>query len=137
MLAILHAPNHPSCLELGPAPDPAPAPGQVLIDVRATSLNFGEITFLAKQPTGHVAGSDAAGVVLRAAADGSGPPAGTRVVGFSPAGAWAERHAVDTDQLTTLPDVVDFASAAALPVAATTALRRSRSSARSSADGCS
>jgi len=61
--------------------------------------------------------------VLRAAADGSGPPVGTRVAGFSPAGAWAQRHAVATSQLTVLPDSVDLASAAALPTAATTALR--------------
>jgi len=124
MLAIVYAPGSPQNLRLGTVPEPEPADDQLVIAVRATSLNFGEVAYMAKrQQAGHVAGNDAAGVVLRAAADGSGPPVGTRVAGFSPAGAWAERHAVGTSQITVLPDSVDLASAAALPTAATTALR--------------
>jgi len=124
MLAIVYAPGSPQNLRLCTVPEPEPADDQLVIAVRATSLNFGEVAYMAKrQQAGHVAGNDAAGVVLRAAADGSGPPVGTRVAGFSPAGAWAERHAVRTSQLTVLPDHVDLAAAAALPTAATTALR--------------
>ncbi len=124
MLAIVYAPDSSNSLQLGPVPEPEPADDELVMAVRATSLNFGEVTFMAeRQQAGHVAGNDAAGVVLRAAADGSGPPIGTRVAGFSPAGAWAERLAVGTSQLTVLPDSVDLASAAALPTAATTALR--------------
>lgn len=126
MLAIVYAPGSPNDLQLQlrEVPEPRPAPHQLLLDVRATSLNFGEIAYLTqRQQAGHVLGNDASGVVLAAAADGSGPPVGTRVVAFSPAGAWAERHAVDTHNLTTIPDAVDFARAAALPTAATTALR--------------
>ncbi len=124
MLAIVYAPGKPGDLGLGAVPEPEPTEHQVVLDVRATSLNFGEIAFMAEhQQARHVAGSDAAGVVLRAAADGSGPPVGTRVVAFSPTGAWAERHAVGTDQLALLPGAVDLASAAALPTAGVTALR--------------
>jgi len=124
MLAIVYAPHSPNDLQLGAVPEPEPADDQLVIAVRATSLNFGEVVYMAeRQQAGHVAGNDSAGVVLRAAADGSGPPVGTRVAGFSPAGAWAQRHAVATSQLTVLPDSVDLASAAALPAAATTALR--------------
>lgn len=124
MLAIVYAPASPNGLQLGSVPEVEPAEDQVIIDVRATSLNFGEIAFMAlRQQAGHVAGNDAAGVVLQAAAAGSGPPIGTRVAAFSPAGAWAERHVVETNQLAVLPDSVDSASAAALPTAATTALR--------------
>ena len=123
MFAIVYVPDSPAKLELGSVPELEPTDDQVVIEVRATSLNFGEVTFIERQPAGHVAGNDAAGVVLQAAADGSGPPVGTRVAAFSPAGAWAERHAVGTNQLAVLPDSVDFASAAALPTAATTALR--------------
>ena len=124
MLAIVYAPHSPNTLQLGDVPEPEPANDQLVIAVGATSLNFGEVAYLAeRQQAGHVAGNDSAGVVLRAAADGSGPPVGTRVAGFSPAGAWAQRHAVATSQVTVLPDSVDLASAAALPTAATTALR--------------
>jgi NADPH:quinone reductase-like Zn-dependent oxidoreductase len=64
--------------------------------------------------------------VVAAAADGSGPPAGARVVTFGWSGAWAEQRAVDTAELAVLPDAVEFGAAAALPVAGVTALRAVR-----------
>jgi NADPH:quinone reductase-like Zn-dependent oxidoreductase len=65
-------------------------------------------------------------VVVRAAADGSGPPVGARVVGFNGSGGWAQRRAVATENLAILPDSVDFGLAAALPVAGVTALQALR-----------
>ena len=65
-------------------------------------------------------------MVLEAAADGGGPPAGARVVGFGPSGAWAQQRAMDTAELAVIPDGVDFATAAALPVVGVTALRAAR-----------
>ena len=50
--------------------------------------------------------------VAQAAADGSGPPAGTRVVGFSGEAGWAQRRAVSTDNLAPLPEFVEFDEAA-------------------------
>ncbi len=75
---------------------------------------------------GEVPGWDSAGVVARAAADGSGPPVGTRVVGFSGESGWAERRAVSTENLAELPEFVEFEEAAALPVAGVTALQALR-----------
>ena len=97
---------------------PQPAPGEALIDVRATSLNLGEVrNALTGARHGHRPGWDLAGVVAQAAADGSGPPQGSRVVGFLPSGAWARRLAVPTHAIAPLPDDVSFAQAATLPVA--------------------
>src|SRR6202008_775002 len=73
-------------------------------------------------PSGRTVGWDIAGVVERAAADGSGPPEGARVVGLVWTGGWSERAAVPTRQLAELPDAVSFEQAATLPVAGLTAL---------------
>ena len=54
---------------------------------------------------------------------GSGPPAGTRVVGLVKAGAWAQLAAIPTAWLAPVPDEVSDAQAATLPTAGMTALR--------------
>jgi len=113
----------PPHAELAEVPDPEPARDQALVDVRAVSLNRGETRRLAQLEPGSLTGWDVAGVVLDAAADGSGPAAGSRVVGMMQSGAWAERAAVRTEVLAVLPDAVSFEQASTLPVAGLTALR--------------
>jgi NADPH:quinone reductase-like Zn-dependent oxidoreductase len=71
---------------------------------------------------GDVTGWDVAGVVRQAAADGSGPKEGARVVGLVGRGAWAQLAAVPTGWLAELPENVSFEDAATLPVAGITAL---------------
>lgn len=110
-------------VEFADVAQPAPAADEALIRVEAFTPNRGE-TFLLEDPRpGLLPGKDVAGLVVQAAADGSGPSIGTRVVGHPPQGGWAEYVAVPTHSLAVLPDGIDAVRAAALPLAGITALR--------------
>ncbi|MEB8339499.1 zinc-binding dehydrogenase [Streptomyces endophyticus] len=103
--------------------EPVPSSDEALVEIRHIGLNFGELNYVDQWPAGAVHGHDAAGVVVRAASDGSGPPEGTRVaVGMAPH-AWAERVAVSPASLGTVPEGVDLADAAALGIAGVTPFR--------------
>jgi NADPH:quinone reductase-like Zn-dependent oxidoreductase len=125
MRALIHDPDAPRGLRLGEARDPAPRPSEAVVQVSASSLNFADVAFLSRRfDPGAVPGFDAAGTVVVAAE--TGPPVGSRVATFGYSGGWAERRAVDVDELAVLPDAVDFGAAAALPAAGVTALRAVR-----------
>ncbi len=126
MQALVVSPGSPSGLVLGEAPDPVPARNEALVQVENSSLNFGDVSGAAGGKPGSVPGWDAAGVVLRAAEDGSGPAEGQRVVTFGYAGGWARLRAVPAEELAIVPESVDLGVAAALPVAGVTALRALR-----------
>ena len=123
MLALVAAPDKEEKVELREVPDPEPLPNEALIAVRAISLNRGEVNRLATAVDGWRPGWDVAGEVLKAAADGSGPGQGQRVVGLSNFGGWCQRLAIPIASLAVVPDGVSLALAATLPVAGVTALR--------------
>lgn len=127
MRAIVHDPSATHGLRLTEVADPRAAPDQALVAVEAVSLNSGETRYVAEmRAPGEVPGWDAAGTVLEPAADGSGPSAGARVIGFDWAGGWAQRRAIDARELAVVPDTVGLGDAATLPCAAVTALRALR-----------
>ena len=100
-----------------------PNPSEALVRVAAISLNRGEVRRATTlDEPGARPGWDLAGTIEQSAADGTGLSEGTRVVGFLPSGAWAERVSVPTDALAELPDGVSFEQASTLPVAGLTAL---------------
>lgn len=120
--AVVVDPDAAGRLVIRPVPEPAPDRGEAIVRVQAISLNRGEVRRSGMAAAGWRPGWDLAGLVERAAADGSGPRVGTRVVGMLPEGAWAERVAVPTHALAQLPDKVTVSQAATFPVAGLTAL---------------
>jgi D-arabinose 1-dehydrogenase-like Zn-dependent alcohol dehydrogenase len=115
--AVVVTPDAPARLAVGKAPAPSPGPSEAVVRVAAVSLNPFDLRHAQSAPPGTTVGVDLAGTVLEAAPDGSGPTTGTRVIGWLPEGAWAEKVAVPTDTLAALPDGGSLTEAAALPTA--------------------
>ena len=120
--AVVVDPEAPGRLVIRSVAEPTPDRGEAIVRVHAISLNRGEVRRSGMAAAGWRPGWDLAGSVERAAADGSGPRAGARVVGLLGEGAWAERVAVPAHALAEIPDKVTFSQAATFPVAGLTAL---------------
>ncbi|MGW9111906.1 zinc-binding dehydrogenase [Microbacterium sp. NPDC055683] len=123
MQALIVDHSVPAGVRLGERAAPDAEPNQAVVAVRAVSVNFGDVVDnVDLAADGSVPGWEAAGVVVEAAADGSGPQAGTPVVTFGMTAAWAQLRSVDTCSLAVLPQGLDFGSAATIPVAGVSAL---------------
>jgi NADPH:quinone reductase-like Zn-dependent oxidoreductase len=128
----------PSVLKLEERPDPVPGPGQVLVRVRACSLNAADWhllradPFLVRlvlglfKPRHNVLGCDLAGVVEAVGPGVTRFRVGDAVMGelgSSGWGAFAERVCAPEAVLALKPGTISFGEAAAAPLAAVTALQ--------------
>ena len=118
---LLRGPGRPGSLRLGEHPEPVPAAGQLLVQVRAAGVNFADV--LARQglypeapPYPHIPGLETSGEVIALGAGVEGFRVGDRVVAYHLAGGYAERVTVPAAQAMRLPDSISFQSAAVLPV---------------------
>src|SRR5260370_18885042 len=100
MLAIVNTPGGPEPVAIREVAEPDLRPNEALVAVHAFSLNRGELRLFQVRPEGWRPGQDIAGVVARAAADGSGPAAGTRVVALTDQAGWAEPAPVPSHRMT-------------------------------------
>jgi NADPH2:quinone reductase len=112
----------PESLVVEDLPPPAPGPGQVVIDVKAASVNFPDVLIIqdkyqVKPPLPFSPGSEVAGVVSAVGTGVDGIAAGARVLAFTTHGGFAEQVAVDRSRVYRIPDRVEFASATALGLA--------------------
>lgn len=120
----------PEVLEYAELPEPVAAAGEALVEVRACSVNpvdwklragllqkFFPLEFPA------VAGRDGAGVIAALEGDARGFAVGDEVcfIAARGRGCCAERIAIGTDRLARKPARIDFAQAAAFPLAGATA----------------
>ncbi len=126
MLAIVNTPDQSEPVALRDVEEPSPAPHEALVTIEAFSLNRGELTLLRTRPPGWRPGQDIAGTILRPAADGSGPPAGMRIVGLTEGAGWSERAAVRTDRMVVRSERIPVEQWAVLPIPGLTALRALR-----------
>lgn len=118
------APDFAGCA-LADVPDPVRAPGQILIRVRAASLNFPDLLmtegkYQLKPDLPFVPGMEVAGEVVATEAD-SGFAVGDAVVAATRLGGFAEFVAVDARSVRAKPANLDFAHAASIGAAYNTA----------------
>src|ERR1044071_141023 len=106
MLAVVNTPGGPEPVAIREIAEPEPKPNEALVAVQAFSLNRGELRLFQVRPEGWRPGQDIAGVVLHPASDGSGPPAGTRVVALCDGEGWAERAIVPSHRIAPIADNV-------------------------------
>jgi NADPH:quinone reductase-like Zn-dependent oxidoreductase len=121
MRALVAARGTEGGVALREVDEPRPNADEAVVGVHAVSLNRGECVALRTAQDGWRPGWDVAGVVVQAAADGSGPAEHARVLGWVNGGAWAERVAVGTRHVAELPGGVSFEVASTVPVAGLTA----------------
>lgn len=134
----IHEDGGPEVLRYEEAPDPAPGPGEVLIGLRAASLNHLDLWLrrgLPSVPKPRILGADGAGVVV-ALGDGvdrfaegdevvvnPGLDEGARIVGEHMDGTHAELIALPADYVHPLPKGLTFEEAAAFPLVFETVYR--------------
>jgi NADPH:quinone reductase len=126
----------PEVLRLAERPDPAPAPDEVVVRIRAANVNPTDLSVRSGQARARmpdlqppiVPGWDLAGEVTAVGSEAAGLRPGDRVVGMIPfgriggrVGAYAQAAAVDPDWLAPLSTEIDDATAATLPLNALTA----------------
>ncbi|WP_400163094.1 zinc-binding alcohol dehydrogenase family protein [Brevibacillus sp. TJ4] len=105
---------------------PEPGPGQVLIRVTGTSVNFADIKSRYGKKGGKlpfVPGLDVTGVVERVGEGVERIQVGQRVIAFPAEGSYAE-YAVASEMLTfAVPDSIDLRTAAACPIVSFTSYK--------------
>ncbi|NGZ88543.1 NADP-dependent oxidoreductase [Duganella sp. SAP-35] len=124
---LLQGTGGPEKLVMVDAPIPVPKAGEVLVRVKAASVNAVDRRvregYLSEWiPKPYTAGTDFSGVV-EAVGPGSDLTVGSKVFGgIAPnSGCYAEYVVYQASELATIPDGVSFEQAAALPVAGLTA----------------
>jgi NADPH2:quinone reductase len=122
--AVIYENGGPDVLRYEDVPDPECPEGFVLVDVEAISIEGGDLLARAGAPpesVPHVVGYLSAGTVAEVGAGVETPAVGDRVVTLSPAGSHASRRAVPAMVTWPIPDGLDAAAAACVPVAFGTA----------------
>src|SRR2546421_5823928 len=122
--AVIYENGSPDVLRHEDVPDPECPDGCVLIDVEAISIEGGDLLARAGSPppsVPHIVGYLAAGTIVDLGAGVEDRAVGDRVVTLNMAGSHAAKRAVPAISTWPIPDGLDAAAAACVPVAFGTA----------------
>ena len=122
--AVIYENGGAEVLRYEQVPDPQCPDGWVIVDAEAISIEGGDLIARATGPLSevpHIVGYLSAGTVSDVADDVHGRAVGDRVVALFPAGSHAARRAVPAAMTWSIPDGLDAARAACVPVAFGTA----------------
>jgi len=108
----------PESLTFEELPSPRAGPGEVVVAVKAASVNFPDVLIIQnkyqfKPPLPFSPGSELAGVVKEAGTGVTNFKPGDKVIAFTTYGAFAEEVKTEAARLLPLPEGMDFASGAA------------------------
>jgi len=108
----------PESLVIEDLPSPKAGPGEVVVSVRAASLNFPDVLIIQnkyqfKPPLPFSPGSEMAGTVKEVGDGVKDVKPGDRVIAFTTFGAFAEEVKLEAARLVPIPEGMDFNSAAA------------------------
>ncbi|MEE9609410.1 MAG: NADPH:quinone oxidoreductase family protein [Myxococcota bacterium] len=111
----------PGELEVSEIPEPAVAPGTLVVEVRAAGCNFFDIlmvqgNYQVKPPFPFVPGAEVAGVVREVGEGVSGFAPGDRVFATAGLGGFAEYAVVPARGAYRMPDGMSFEEGSALPI---------------------
>jgi NADPH2:quinone reductase len=109
----------PDTLVVEDIPSLVPGPGEVVITVKAASVNFPDVLIIENKYQVKAAppfspGSELAGVIKEVGPGVEGLRQGDRLMAVTIAGAFAEEAKVDAGRVVPMPAEMDFATAAAL-----------------------
>ncbi|MDE4139391.1 MULTISPECIES: NADPH:quinone oxidoreductase family protein [Rhodobacterales] len=115
MLSI--EPGGPESLTWTELPDPAPAKGELLVEIRAAGVNFPDTLIIQdlyqmKPPRPFAPGGEIAGVVAAIGEGVEGYAIGDRVLALTGHGGFATHRCIDAAQAIRIPDAMPFEDAA-------------------------
>src|SRR5882757_2604607 len=120
MRALLSkAPGGPETLEIDTLPDPVAGKGQVIVAVKACSINYPDVLIIEdkyqfKPPRPFAPGSEISGVIESLGEGVTGWQVGDRVIATTGSGGLVEKIAINATSLFRLPEGRSFAEGASL-----------------------
>ena len=123
---VANAIGSPEDLTIEDLPDPAPGPGEVLVDMKATAVNFPDLLVIEGKyqiipPHPFVPGKEGAGTVAALGEGVDGLSVGDRVMVQVEWGTYAQKLVLPADNCFPMPDAMGFEEAAAIGIAYQTA----------------